>query len=156
MGATILMDWELLSMFNTTDTPAGNVTTATVGQILQITGDAADNAIEVRQFSPSQYRIIGLYGTTVDGKPEVVAKSKKDLCIDLAAGRDEALLTGVSVARDTGLANSEEVSIVSSTVGKNLSLTIGDEVLIEGTGAYTTTYSAVAFNGFEPLRSYVI
>ncbi len=37
-----------------------------------------------------------------------------------------------------------------------LSLTIGDEVLIEGAGAYTTTYSAVAFNGFEPLRSYVI
>ena len=37
-----------------------------------------------------------------------------------------------------------------------VSLTIGDEVLIEGTGAYTTTYSAVAFNGFEPLRSYVI
>ena len=37
-----------------------------------------------------------------------------------------------------------------------LSLTIGDEVLIEGTGAYTTTYSSVAFNGFEPLQSYVI
>ena len=37
-----------------------------------------------------------------------------------------------------------------------LSLTIGDEILIEGTGAYTTTYSAVAFNGFEPLKSYVI
>jgi ornithine decarboxylase len=37
-----------------------------------------------------------------------------------------------------------------------LSLTIGDEVLIEGTGAYTTTYSAVAFNGFAPLQSYVI
>lgn len=32
----------------------------------------------------------------------------------------------------------------------------GDEILIEGTGAYTTTYSAVAFNGFEPLRSHVI
>ncbi len=37
-----------------------------------------------------------------------------------------------------------------------VSLEIGDEVLIEGTGAYTTTYSAVAFNGFEPLKSYVI
>ena len=37
-----------------------------------------------------------------------------------------------------------------------VSLTIGDEVLIEGTGAYTTTYSAVAFNGFEPLHAYVI
>jgi ornithine decarboxylase len=37
-----------------------------------------------------------------------------------------------------------------------VSLSIGDEVLIEGTGAYTTTYASVAFNGFEPLRSYVI
>jgi ornithine decarboxylase len=37
-----------------------------------------------------------------------------------------------------------------------VSLSIGDEVLIEGTGAYTTTYSSVAFNGFEPLKSYVI
>ena len=33
---------------------------------------------------------------------------------------------------------------------------IGDEVLIEGTGPYTPTYSAVAFNGFEPLKAYVI
>lgn len=37
-----------------------------------------------------------------------------------------------------------------------VSLTVGDEILIEGTGAYTTTYSAVAFNGFEPLKAYVI
>jgi ornithine decarboxylase len=37
-----------------------------------------------------------------------------------------------------------------------VTLSIGDEVLIEGTGAYTTTYSSVAFNGFEPLKSYVI
>jgi ornithine decarboxylase len=37
-----------------------------------------------------------------------------------------------------------------------ITLSVGDEVLIEGTGAYTTTYSAVAFNGFPPLRSYVI
>ncbi|MFO1146942.1 MAG: type III PLP-dependent enzyme [Alsobacter sp.] len=37
-----------------------------------------------------------------------------------------------------------------------VSLSIGDKVLIEGAGAYTTTYSAVAFNGFPPLRSYVI
>jgi ornithine decarboxylase len=37
-----------------------------------------------------------------------------------------------------------------------ISLSIGDKVLIEGTGAYTTTYAAVAFNGFPPLKSYVI
>jgi len=37
-----------------------------------------------------------------------------------------------------------------------LTLSVGDEVLIEATGAYTTTYSAVAFNGFPPLKAYVI
>src|SRR5918998_5366736 len=36
------------------------------------------------------------------------------------------------------------------------SLEIGDKVLIEGAGAYTTTYASVAFNGFPPLKSYVI
>jgi ornithine decarboxylase len=33
-------------------------------------------------------------------------------------------------------------------------LAIGDKVLIEATGAYTTTYSSVGFNGYPPLRQY--
>ncbi|MFD1694930.1 type III PLP-dependent enzyme [Roseibium aestuarii] len=37
-----------------------------------------------------------------------------------------------------------------------LSLAIGDKVLIEACGAYTTTYSTVGFNGFAPLASHVI
>ena len=37
-----------------------------------------------------------------------------------------------------------------------VSLEIGSKVLIEGTGAYTTTYSAAGFNGFPPLKSFVI
>ncbi|MBJ3775678.1 type III PLP-dependent enzyme [Acuticoccus mangrovi] len=37
-----------------------------------------------------------------------------------------------------------------------VNLEIGDELLIAGTGAYTTTYSSIAFNGFPPLQSYVI
>jgi ornithine decarboxylase len=36
------------------------------------------------------------------------------------------------------------------------SLKIGDRVRIRACGAYTTTYSAVAFNGFEPLKAYCI
>jgi len=35
-------------------------------------------------------------------------------------------------------------------------LQIGDRILIEATGAYTTTYAAVAFNGFAPLQSFYI
>jgi ornithine decarboxylase len=37
-----------------------------------------------------------------------------------------------------------------------ISLEIGDKVLIEGTGAYTATCAAVAFNGFLPLRTFHI
>jgi ornithine decarboxylase len=37
-----------------------------------------------------------------------------------------------------------------------ISLEIGDKVLIEGTGAYTATYSSVAFNGFAPLQTFHI
>jgi ornithine decarboxylase len=37
-----------------------------------------------------------------------------------------------------------------------VTLSIGDKVLIEGAGAYTATYSAVAFNGFPPLKTYHI
>ena len=37
-----------------------------------------------------------------------------------------------------------------------LSLKVGDKVEIYATGAYTTTYSAVNFNGFAPLKAYCI
>jgi ornithine decarboxylase len=37
-----------------------------------------------------------------------------------------------------------------------VSLAIGDKVLLEAAGAYTTTYSSVGFNGYPPLRQYVI
>jgi ornithine decarboxylase len=37
-----------------------------------------------------------------------------------------------------------------------LDLAVGDRLEIRATGAYTTTYAAVSFNGFEPLRAYCI
>ena len=37
-----------------------------------------------------------------------------------------------------------------------VTLEIGDKVLIEGPGAYTSPYSSLAFNGFPPLRTYHI
>jgi len=35
-------------------------------------------------------------------------------------------------------------------------LEIGDKLEIRSAGAYTTTYAAVAFNGFEPLKTYCV
>jgi ornithine decarboxylase len=37
-----------------------------------------------------------------------------------------------------------------------LALKVGDKVEILSTGAYTTTYASVAFNGFAPLKTYCI
>ncbi|MFE0019026.1 ornithine/lysine decarboxylase [Mesorhizobium sp. NPDC059054] len=84
----------------------------------------------------------------------------------LAETMDEAIRYPIVTARDEDekalcvlagpTCDSADVMYEKAPYPLPLSLTIGDEVLIEGTGAYTTTYSAVAFNGFEPLRSYVI
>ncbi|MFA6784036.1 MAG: type III PLP-dependent enzyme, partial [Sphaerochaeta sp.] len=37
-----------------------------------------------------------------------------------------------------------------------LSLSVGDRLYWLSTGAYTSSYSAVEFNGFPPLRTYVL
>jgi Diaminopimelate decarboxylase len=84
----------------------------------------------------------------------------------LAETMDEAIRYSIVTARDTDersscvvagpTCDSADVLYERTPYDLPVSLTVGDEILIEGTGAYTTTYSAVAFNGFEPLRAYVI
>ena len=52
--------------------------------------------------------------------------------------------------------DSADVLYEKSDYEMPLALAAGDRVEILSTGAYTTTYSAVAFNGFAPLRQVVI
>ena len=59
----------------------------------------------------------------------------------------------VGVLKETA-ASETRVAVVPEIAAKLTAL--GAKVLIEGTGAYTTTYSSVGFNGFPPLKSYVI
>ncbi len=121
----------------------------------------------------------GMVGNAGVIKAEVVLVSKKADTDDvrwvfldigkfsgLAETMDEAIRYPIVTARDGDAkepcvlagptCDSADVLYEKTPYPLPISLTIGDEVLIEGTGAYTTTYSAVAFNGFEPLRSYVI
>ncbi|WP_245294113.1 hypothetical protein [Methylobrevis pamukkalensis] len=72
----------------------------------------------------------------------------------LATSRDGDEKTPCILAGPT--CDSADVLYEKTPYALPVSLEIGDEILIEGTGAYTTTYSAVAFNGFEPLKAYVI
>jgi Diaminopimelate decarboxylase len=84
----------------------------------------------------------------------------------LAETMDEAIRYQLSTRRDSDekspcivagpTCDSADVLYERTPYDLPVSLNVGDEILIEGTGAYTTTYSAVAFNGFEPLRAYVI
>ena len=84
----------------------------------------------------------------------------------LAETMDEAIRYPIRTRHDDGphapcvlagpTCDSADVLYEKTPYPLPLALTIGDEVLIEGTGAYTTTYASVAFNGFEPLRAYVI
>jgi ornithine decarboxylase len=84
----------------------------------------------------------------------------------LAETMDEAIRYPIRTARD-GEATSpcvlagptcDSVDVLYEKIPYDLpvSLSIGDKVLIEACGAYTTTYSSVGFNGFPPLASVVI
>lgn len=84
----------------------------------------------------------------------------------LAETMDEAIRYPIRTPRDGEAAapcvlagptcDSADVLYEKTPYDLPLSLTIGDELLIESSGAYTTTYASVAFNGFAPLASYVI
>jgi ornithine decarboxylase len=84
----------------------------------------------------------------------------------LAETMDESIRYPIRTPRDGGEAgpcvlagptcDSMDVLYEKQPYELPVSLEIGDKVLIEGTGAYTTTYASVAFNGFAPLKAYHI
>jgi ornithine decarboxylase len=121
----------------------------------------------------------GMVGSAGVIKSEVVLISKKAAADDirwvyldigkfggLAETMDEAIRYPITSERDGDsktpcviagpTCDSVDVLYEKLPYELPVSLEIGDEVLIHGTGAYTTTYSAVAFNGFAPLKAYVI
>jgi ornithine decarboxylase len=84
----------------------------------------------------------------------------------LAETMDESIRYPIRTPRDGGevgpcvlagpTCDSADVLYEKRPYDLPVSLEIGDKVLIEGTGAYTATYAAVAFNGFAPLRAFHI
>ena len=84
----------------------------------------------------------------------------------LAETMDESIRYPIKTPRDGGevgpcvlagpTCDSADVMYEKRPYELPISLEIGDKVLIEGTGAYTATYAAVAFNGFAPLRTFHI
>jgi ornithine decarboxylase len=121
----------------------------------------------------------GMVGNAGVIKAEVVLVSKKQADDDkrwvfldigkfggLAETLEEAIRYPITTPRDRDAkgpciiagptCDSADVLYEKKPYDLPLTLTVGDEVLIEAAGAYTTTYASVAFNGFAPLMSYVI
>jgi ornithine decarboxylase len=121
----------------------------------------------------------GMVGNAGVIKAEVVLVSKKHakdetrwVYLDigkfggLAETMEEAIRYPILSARDgdaTGpciiagpTCDSADVLYEKTPYALPLTLTVGDEVLIDNTGAYTTTYSSIAFNGFPPLETHII
>lgn len=121
----------------------------------------------------------GMVGSAGTIKAEVVLVSKKALGDEprwvyldigkfggLAETMDEAIRYPIRTARDGDATtpcvvagptcDSADVLYEDNLYPLPITLTAGDEILIEGTGAYTSTYAAVSFNGFPPLQTFVI
>jgi ornithine decarboxylase len=121
----------------------------------------------------------GMVGNAGVIKSEVVLVSKKHandnirwVYLDigkfggLAETMDEAIRYPIVTARDGDAkapciiagptCDSADVLYEKTPYDLPVTLSVGDEVLIEAAGAYTTTYASVAFNGFSPLQAYVI
>ncbi len=121
----------------------------------------------------------GMVGNAGVIKSEVVLISKKHVDDDLrwvyldigkfgglAETMDEAIRYPIVTNKDADLrtpcviagptCDSADVLYEKTPYPLPITLSVGDEVLIESCGAYTTTYASVAFNGFPPLVAYVI
>ncbi|SDJ86152.1 type III PLP-dependent enzyme [Aliiruegeria lutimaris] len=133
------------------------------------------NALPLTIIEPGR----GMVGSAGTIRAEVVLVSTKDVEFDvrwvyldigkfggLAETMDEAIRYKIRSRRDHDemapcilagpTCDSADVLYEKNHYPMPLTLTVGDEILIEGTGAYTTTYSAQAFNGFPPLRSVIL
>ncbi|MFZ1815335.1 MAG: type III PLP-dependent enzyme [Rhizobiaceae bacterium] len=93
------------------------------------------------------YLDIGKFGGLAETMDEAIRYS-------IVTSRDGDTLSPCVLAGPT--CDSADVLYEKNPYALPDTLTAGDEILIEGTGAYTSTYSAVAFNGFPPLRTFVI
>ncbi len=98
------------------------------------------------------YLDIGRFGGLAETEGEAI---RYPIRTDNGSGADDLKDKGpVILAGPT--CDSADILYEKSGYEMPLDLEVGDKVQIYATGAYTTTYASVGFNGFAPLRSYYI
>lgn len=78
------------------------------------------------------------------------------ICYPVTAVRDGRLLDGPAVRSVLAGPTCDSVDVLYERHRPLLPVLLraGDRLLLRGTGAYTTTYSSVRFNGFPPLEEH--
>lgn len=92
------------------------------------------------------YLDIGKFGGLAETQDEAI---QYPICSGRKGRREQVILAGPTC-------DSADVLYEKAKYRLPVDLEIGDKLLIKSTGAYTSTYSSVAFNGFSPLRCYCI
>jgi hypothetical protein len=128
---------------------AGDVTVAVVSGVLQITGDTADNAIQIKQ-SGADWRVQGL-GTTVNGNNGAQTfTGVTGIAIELGAGNDlikasKGTLTGSFVINDVGGQSTIDLSKLSAN-SIDISTFDARDTIILSKCAATTSFSVNSFS----------
>jgi ornithine decarboxylase len=93
------------------------------------------------------YLDVGLFNGLTETRGEAIRYRIR--CPDEGGPRSAAVLAGPSC-------DSADILYERRTYDLPTALRIGDRVQILSTGAYTSSYSSVWFNGFEPLPTYML
>ena len=92
------------------------------------------------------YTDVGMFSGLIETLGEAI---KYPIYTERSGEREECVIAGPTC-------DSADIMYEDHKYGLPNSLEIGDRLYWFSTGAYTTSYSAVEFNGFPPLKQYVI
>ncbi len=92
------------------------------------------------------YADVGKFSGLIETLDESI---KYPIYTERSGEREECVIAGPTC-------DSADIMYEDHKYGLPLSLEIGDRLYWFSTGAYTTSYSAIEFNGFPPLKQYVI
>lgn len=98
------------------------------------------------------YLDIGRFNGLAETEGEMI---KYAIRSDMGSGADDVAEKGPVILAGPSC-DSVDILYQKTPYELPVNLQPGDTVQIYSTGAYTTTYSSVGFNGFEPLKSYYV
>jgi ornithine decarboxylase len=104
----------------------------------------------VAERSPGErwvYLDVGMFGGLAETLEEAIRYR-------MVTPHDDGPMAPAAIAGPT--CDSADVLYEKCSYSLPVALQAGDRVQILSTGAYTTTYSTVGFNGFPPLKAYVL